>query len=716
LTEHAATTSAEPASSLRPLPIDVVSIQSQVVYGRVGNNVAVPALQAQGLTVAAVPTVVLSNTPHYPTVHGGAVPTAWFEGYLRDLSARGALNQLQAILTGYLGSPEQAQALGCWIGQAIEAQPALHIVVDPVLGDHDHGEYVSPGMADAYRRHLLSLADGLTPNGFELAHLTGMAVNSVANVVAAARTLLTGRTQWVAVTSAAPDTWAHDEMQVVLVTRTQSDVIRHPRIDATPKGTGDLFCATLTGHWLNGAGLPQATAQACREVVRALWRTQQGQCAELLLPPMASRQDDRSSQASERVRQFIYQIEIKDFAMQSATSHLMRAYARQPVSFVRGSGARLWDEYDVEYLDAIAGVAVTSLGHAHPEIATVIAEQAGTLLHTSNVFRIDWQERLGERLCALTGMQRAFFCNSGAEANETALKLARLHGHRKQIANPKVVVMENGFHGRTIATLSATGNPAAQNGFGPLLPGFLHLPYDDIDAVRQAAEQSPDIVAVLIEPVQGEGGIRVASADYLRELRALCDRHGWLLMLDEIQTGMGRTGAWFGHQHAGITPDVMTMAKALGNGFPIGACLARGAAADLFSPGQHGSTFGGNPLACRVACTVLDIMARDEVPKRAAVLGARLLGSLKKALSGHPNVTAIRGLGLMVGIELDKSCKELVGRALAEQRLLITVTRDSVIRLLPPLICDEMQIDDIVVRVARLLSANHDLKPKNSKP
>lgn len=392
--------------------------------------------------------------------------------------------------------------------------------------------------------------------------------------------------------------------------------------------------------------------------------------------------------------------------MQTATSHLMRAYARQPVSFVRGSGARLWDEAGVEYLDAIAGVAVTSLGHAHPEIAAVIAEQAGMLLHTSNVFRIDWQERLGERLCALTGMQKAFFCNSGAEANETGLKLARLHGHRKQIAEPKILVMENGFHGRTIATLSATGNPSKQSGFEPLLPGFLRLPYNDIDAVRQAAQQSPDIVAVLIEPVQGEGGIRVAGADYLRAVRALCNQHGWLLMLDEIQAGMGRTGAWFGHQHAGIEPDVMTLAKALGNGFPIGTCLARGAAADLLSPGQHGSTFGGNPLACRVACTVLDIMARDKLPERAAVLGARLLAGLRKALSDHPNVTAIRGQGLMAGIEMDRNCKELVGRALEEQHLLITVTRDTVIRLLPPLICNEMQIDDIVVRVARLLSAD----------
>lgn len=391
--------------------------------------------------------------------------------------------------------------------------------------------------------------------------------------------------------------------------------------------------------------------------------------------------------------------------MQTTPSHLMRAYARQPVSFVRGNGARLWDEQDVEYLDAIAGVAVTSLGHAHPEIARVIAEQAGLLLHTSNVFRIDWQERLGERLCALAGMEKAFFCNSGAEANETALKLARLHGHSKGIELPQILVMENAFHGRTIATLSATDNPAKQQGFEPLLPGFLRVPYDDIEAVRRVAEQVPDVVAVLIEPVQGEGGIRVASADYLRELRALCDRHGWLLMLDEIQCGMGRTGAWFAHQHAGIVPDVMTVAKALGNGFPIGGCLARGAVADLLSPGQHGTTFGGNPLACRVACSVLDIMARDDLPKRAAALGQQLLAGLREALDGHPEVVTIRGLGMMAGIELNRNCQELVGRALAEQHLLITVTRGSTIRLLPPLICSEAQINDIVARVARLLSA-----------
>lgn len=390
--------------------------------------------------------------------------------------------------------------------------------------------------------------------------------------------------------------------------------------------------------------------------------------------------------------------------MDSSSPHLMQTYARQPVSFSRGQGARLWDTQGVEYLDAIAGVAVTSLGHAHPEIAAAIAEQAGQLLHTSNMFRIEWQERLGERLCALSGMQRAFFCNSGAEANEAALKLARLHANVRRVAQPQVLVMDNSFHGRTLATLAATGNPAVQHGLEPLMPGFVRVPYDDIEAIRQAATQSPDIVAVLVEPAQGEGGVRVPSSGYLQALRQLCDEHDWLLMVDEVQTGLGRTGAWFGFQHAGVVPDVVTLAKALGNGFPIGACLARGAAAELFSPGQHASTFGGNPLACRVGCTVLDIMEREHIPQRAATLGRRLLAALQEALGNHPNVVAVRGLGLMVGIELDRNCAELVGRARDEQRLLITVTRGTTIRLLPPLICDEAQIDDIAARVARLLA------------
>ncbi|WP_347927235.1 aspartate aminotransferase family protein [Pseudomonas helvetica] len=390
--------------------------------------------------------------------------------------------------------------------------------------------------------------------------------------------------------------------------------------------------------------------------------------------------------------------------MSSAPSYLMHNYARQPVSFSRGQGASLWDKHGVEYLDAIAGVAVTSLGHANPEIAAAIAEQAGQLLHTSNMFHIEWQEQLSERLCALSGMQRAFFCNSGAEANEAALKLARLHANARHVAQPQVLVMENSFHGRTLATLAATGNPAVQRGFEPLMPGFLRVPYDNIEEIRKVAAQSPDIVAVLVEPVQGEGGVHAASAGYLQALRQLCDEHDWLMMVDEVQTGMGRTGTWFGYQHAGIVPDVITLAKALGNGFPVGACLARGKAAELFSPGHHASTFGGNPLACRVGCTVLDIMERDHLPQRAATSGRRLLAALQEALGNHSEVVSIRGLGLMVGIELNRQCAELVGRALDEQRLLITVTRGTTLRLLPPLICEDSQIDDIAARVSRLLS------------
>lgn len=390
--------------------------------------------------------------------------------------------------------------------------------------------------------------------------------------------------------------------------------------------------------------------------------------------------------------------------MSAAPAYLMHTSARQPVSFSRGRGASLWDTEGVEYLDAIAGVAVTSLGHANPEIAAAIAEQASVLLHTTNMFRIPWQEQLGERLCLLSGMQRAFFCNSGAEANEAALKLARLHANARQVAQPQVLVMENSFHGRTLATLAATGNPAVHRGFEPLMPGFVRVPFDDIEAIRQVAAQSPDIVAVLVEPVQGEGGVHAASAGYLQALRQVCDEHDWLMMIDEVQTGLGRTGTWFGFEHADIKPDVITLAKALGNGFPIGACLARGKAAQLFSPGHHASTFGGNPLACRVGCTVLDIMQRDHIPQRAAASGRRLLAALKLALGNHPEVVSVRGIGLMIGIELNGPCAELVGRAREEQRLLITVTRGNTVRLLPPLICDDAQIDDIAARITRLLS------------
>lgn len=389
--------------------------------------------------------------------------------------------------------------------------------------------------------------------------------------------------------------------------------------------------------------------------------------------------------------------------MDDQNSHLMHAYARQPVYFTRGQGARLWDTHGREYLDAIAGVAVTNLGHSHPEITAAIADQAGRLMHTSNLFGIEWQDSLGSRLCAISEMRRAFFCNSGAEANETALKLARLHASRRGVAHPLVVVMENSFHGRTLATLAATGNPGVQRGFEPLMPGFMRVPYADIDAVRTLASQFSNIVAVLVEPVQGESGVRIAPIEYMQALRDLCTANDWLFMVDEVQTGFGRTGAWFGYQHAGVLPDVITLAKGLGNGYPIGACLARGTAADLFSPGHHGSTFGGNPMACRIGCTVVDVMERDRIPQRARVMGQRLEGALRQGLAGCEGVVAIRALGLMVGIELDRPCTELLTCALKDEALLISVSRERTIRLLPALICSEAEIDEIAVRLSRLV-------------
>ncbi len=389
--------------------------------------------------------------------------------------------------------------------------------------------------------------------------------------------------------------------------------------------------------------------------------------------------------------------------MNVKNSYLMNAYSRQEISFTSGSGIRLWDNNGVEYIDAISGVAVTSLGHSHPEIASAIAEQASQLMHTSNLFKIDWQERLGEKLCSISGMERAFFCNSGAEANEAALKLARLHANANNVFDPVVVVMEGSFHGRTLATLSATGNPAVHSGFSPLVPGFMHIPFNDIESIHRLADQVPNIVAVLVEPVQGEGGVKAASQEFMQTIQHLCHEKNWLFMVDEVQTGMGRTGAWFGHQNVDVEPDVITLAKALGNGFPIGACLARGNAAKLISPGKHASTFGGNPLACRVGCSVVDIMERDKVPDNALIQGKRLLQGLKAELGHHPEVIAIRGEGLMIGIELSYPCESLVQRALTEHKILINVTRKNIIRLLPPLICNENETDEIVARVSDLV-------------
>ena len=382
--------------------------------------------------------------------------------------------------------------------------------------------------------------------------------------------------------------------------------------------------------------------------------------------------------------------------------HLMATYGRLPIAFTRGDGAWLWDSDGKRYLDALAGIAVCGLGHAHAAVRDALCEQASTLIHTSNLYRIPTQEVLGERLCAAAGMDRVFFSNSGAEANEAAIKLARLHAHRKGIDKPEVLVVEHSFHGRTLATLTATGNRKAQAGFEPLVQGFVRVPYDDLDAVEIAASNRPNISAVLVEPIQGEGGVVIPADDYLAEMRALCDRHGWLLMLDEIQTGMGRTGQLFAYQHADILPDVMTLAKGLGNGVPIGACLARGAAADVLGPGSHGSTFGGNPLACRAGIAVLDVLTSAQLIERAATVGTRILDGFCQALDGVAGVVQIRGRGLMIGIELDRPCGELVPSALAEG-MLINVTAGSVVRLLPPLIIDNAQADCIIDTVSRLI-------------
>ncbi|MBA4363331.1 MAG: aspartate aminotransferase family protein [Pseudomonas sp.] len=383
---------------------------------------------------------------------------------------------------------------------------------------------------------------------------------------------------------------------------------------------------------------------------------------------------------------------------------LMTTYQPLALSFSKGLGTRLWDQAGREYLDAVAGVAVTNVGHSHPKIVSAISEQAGLLLHTSNLYGIDWQQRLAQKLTQLSGMERAFFNNSGAEANETALKLARLYGWHKGVEQPLVVVMENAFHGRTLGTLSASDGPAVRLGFNELPGDFVKVPFGDLNAldkVRQA--HGPRIVAILMEPIQGESGVQLAPPGYLKAVRELCNRRGWLMMLDEIQTGIGRTGQWFAFQHEGIVPDVMTLAKGLGNGIPIGACLARGKAAELFTPGSHGSTFGGNPLACRVGCTVLDIIEEQGLLENARLQGERLLARLRAELADDPNVLAIRGQGLMVGIELKQPIRDLTLIAARDHGLLINVTRGKTIRLLPPLTIDEREVEMIVRGVCRAM-------------
>jgi acetylornithine aminotransferase len=380
----------------------------------------------------------------------------------------------------------------------------------------------------------------------------------------------------------------------------------------------------------------------------------------------------------------------------------MATYKRLPVTFERGEGVWLWDTDHRQYLDALSGIAVCGLGHAHPAVTGAICDQAGKLVHTSNLYGIGLQQQLADRLCAVSGMDRVFFANSGAESNEAAIKIARLYGHSKGVSSPAVIVMEKSFHGRTLATLTATGNRRIQAGFEPLVSGFLRVPYNDIAAIRTLAASKSDAVAILVEPIQGEGGINIPDAGYLTAIRALCDEFGWLMMLDEIQTGMGRTGEWFAWQHSGAKPDVFTLAKSLGNGVPIGACLASGQAAELMQPGSHGTTFGGNPLACRAALAVMETIEREQLVKHAATLGRHMLEQFRHQLGKLAGVTAVRGHGLMLGIELDRPCAALVGRAL-DQGLLINVTADRVIRLLPPLILTDKQAAMVVERVSSLV-------------
>jgi acetylornithine/N-succinyldiaminopimelate aminotransferase len=382
--------------------------------------------------------------------------------------------------------------------------------------------------------------------------------------------------------------------------------------------------------------------------------------------------------------------------------HLMSTYKRLPIQFERGEGIWLWDTEHRQYMDALSGIAVCGLGHAHPAVTKAITGQAGKLVHTSNLYGIPLQEQLAERLCTLANMDRVFFSNSGAESNEAAIKIARLFGHSKDIDCPAIIVMENSFHGRTLATLTATGNRKVQAGFEPLVRGFIRVPFNDLDAIRAVAANKSDTVAVLVEPLQGEGGINIPDAGYLEGIRKLCDENDWLMMLDEIQTGMGRTGKWFACQHDDIQPDVITLAKALGNGVPIGACLARGKAAEMMQPGSHGTTFGGNPLACSAALAVLDTMEQEQLVMQAAERGQQLLDGFNMTLQSREGVTEIRGRGLMIGIELDRPCTELVGKALS-QGLLLNVTAERVVRLLPPLITTEKQADMIVEQVSDLI-------------
>jgi len=382
----------------------------------------------------------------------------------------------------------------------------------------------------------------------------------------------------------------------------------------------------------------------------------------------------------------------------------MNTYNRLPVAFERGEGVWLWDTAGKKYLDALAGIAVSGLGHAHPKLVRAIADQAAKLIHTSNIYEVPNQSALADRLAALSGMDESFFCSSGAEANEAAIKLARLYGHQNGIQSASIIVMEHAWHGRTLATLSATGNRKAQAGFEPLVPGFVRVPYNDAAAVKQAGEVNRNIVAVLVEVLQGEGGIYVADLEYVRFLRRICDEKGWLLMIDEVQSGVGRTGKWLAFQHAGILPDVVTLAKGLGSGVPIGACVAAGRAKGVFKPGNHGSTFGGGPLACAAGLATLAAMEAEGLLDNATRMGELIRQGFRDALGGAPGVVDVRGMGLMIGIELDRPCGDLVKQAL-EAGLLINVTAERVLRLLPPLIIREAEVRELVGRLAPLVRA-----------
>ena len=383
-------------------------------------------------------------------------------------------------------------------------------------------------------------------------------------------------------------------------------------------------------------------------------------------------------------------------------SHVMNTYARLPVAFVRGQGVWLYDEADKQYLDALAGIAVNTLGHAHPRLVHALTEQIGRIIHTSNLYQIPLQEKAADRIAAITGLDEVFFCNSGLEANEAAIKVARKYGHDRGVAEPAIIVMEKAFHGRSLATLSASGSRKVQAGFEPLVQGFVRVPLNDLDAVRQVAERNKNVVAVFIEPIQGEGGINVSRMEYLRGLKEICDRNEWLFMSDEVQCGLGRTGKWFVYQHAGIEPDVVPLAKGLASGVPVGACVVGRRAKGVFKPGNHGSTFGGNPLAMCGVVTTLDTMKEEDLLANALAVGDAIRGGLAAALKGVAGVAEVRGMGLMIGVELDRPCGEIVKTAL-ERGLVTNVTAENVIRILPPLIMTADEGRQVVERLAPIV-------------